>query len=65
LSGEHPDREPLPLLGIEEEAIDIPGRVEGSVDDRRLADDHRLVFGSIGVRTGHHRERIDEKTPGR
>ena len=61
LSGEHPDRESLSPLGIDEKAIDIAGRIEGAVDDPRQRDGGRLVVGPIGLRPRQHREGIDEE----
>ena len=65
LSGEHPDRESLPPLGIDGKAIDIAGRIEGAVDDPRQRDGERLVVGPIGLRPRQHRKGIDEEGPGR
>ena len=65
LSGEHPDRESLSPLGIDEKAIDIAGRIEGAVDDPRQRDGRRLVVGPIGLRPRQHREGIDEERPPR
>ena len=65
LSGEHPDRESLSPLGVDEKAIDIAGRIEGAVDDPRQRDGGRLVVGPIGLRPRQHRKGIDEEGPGR
>ena len=61
LSGEHPDRESLSPLGVDEKAIDIAGRIEGAVDDPRQRDGGRLVIRPIGLRPRQHREGIDEE----